>query len=181
MYSKFYNNVKTFLLMSLLTVLILWIGSMIGGQRGLMMAFILAAGMNFVGPEDYRVAREDYRRHMEMIGFLAKDAAVALHAGELWLGIVPPEDLTFHIRQAVEVAGARRIGHGVALAYERRSNELLDTMRRKPVATLSSAVSQSVRTSAPFSRTNGCRSRVPSPSVSPSAAPLEQSLPKFAG
>ena len=92
------------------------------------------AGLNFVGPEDYRIAREDYSRHMEMIGFLAKDVAVALHAGELWIGFVPPEDLTFHIRQAVEVAGARRIGHGVALAYERRSNELLDAMRRKPVA-----------------------------------------------
>src|SRR5436190_13001521 len=49
MYSKFYNNVKTFLLMSLLTVLILWIGSLIGGQRGLVMAFFLAAGTNFVG------------------------------------------------------------------------------------------------------------------------------------
>ncbi len=91
-------------------------------------------GLNFVGPEDYRVARQDYRRHMETIGFLAKDVPVALHAGELWIGIVPPEDLSFHIRQAVEVAGARRIGHGVALSFERRSNELLDAMRRKPVA-----------------------------------------------
>jgi len=92
------------------------------------------AGLNFVGPEDYRIAREDYARHMGMIGFLAKDVPVALHAGELWIGLVPPEDLTFHIRQAVEIAGARRIGHGVALGYERRSNELLDVMRRKPVA-----------------------------------------------
>jgi len=91
-------------------------------------------GLNFVGPEDYRIAREDYSRHMEMIGFLAKDVPVALHAGELWLGLVPREDLTFHIRQAVEVAGARRIGHGVALSYERRSIELLEAMRKKPVA-----------------------------------------------
>ena len=64
-----------------------------------------------------------------MIGFLAKDVPVALHAGELWIGLVPPDDLTFHIREAVEVAGARRIGHGVALAYERRSEQLLDEMR----------------------------------------------------
>jgi adenosine deaminase len=92
------------------------------------------AGLNFVGPEDYRVAREDYSRHMAMIGFLAKEVPVALHAGELWIGLVPPQDLTFHITEAVEIAGARRIGHGVALAYERRSNELLETMRRKPVA-----------------------------------------------
>ena len=56
---------------------------------------------------------------MRIIGFLAKDVPKALHAGELWLGLVPPEDLTFHIRQAVEIAGARRIGHGTALGFER--------------------------------------------------------------
>jgi adenosine deaminase len=97
-------------------------------------------GLNFVGPEDYRVARADYSRHMQMIGFLAgksatqTDVPVALHAGELWLGLVPRQDLTFHIREAVEIAGARRIGHGVALAYERRSAELLEAMRDKRVA-----------------------------------------------
>jgi adenosine deaminase len=92
------------------------------------------AGLNFVGPEDYRVAREGYRAHMKTIGFLASDVPVALHAGELWLGLAPPDDLTFHIREAVEVAGARRIGHGVSLAFEQRSEELLATMRKKPVA-----------------------------------------------
>ena len=97
-------------------------------------------GLNFVGPEDYRVARSDYREHMKAIGFLTKktetagDVPVALHAGELWLGLVPPDDLTFHIRDAVETAGAKRIGHGVALAYERRSDELLAAMRKRNVA-----------------------------------------------
>ena len=33
------------------------------------------AGLNFVGPEDYRVARTDYRDHMKTIGFLTKDAS----------------------------------------------------------------------------------------------------------
>jgi len=93
----------------------------------------LVAGLNFVGPEDYRVAREDYRAHMRMIGFLAADVPVALHAGELWLGLVPPRDLTFHIREAVEIAGARRIGHGVTLAFE-GSDALLAEMRRKSIA-----------------------------------------------
>jgi len=92
------------------------------------------AGLNFVGPEDYRVARADYRRHMAMIGFLAKDVSVALHAGELWGGLVPPEDMTFHIRGAVETAGAKRIGHGVALAYEGMSQQLLGEMGRRKVA-----------------------------------------------
>src|SRR5947207_10790888 len=77
---------------------------------------------------------------MEAIGFLPRktDAAaagpVALHAGELWLGLVPPDDRTFHIRAAVETAGAKRIGHGVALAYERRSEQLLAEMSKRKVA-----------------------------------------------
>lgn len=90
-------------------------------------------GLNVVGPEDYLVARRDYTRHMEIIRFLAKDVPVALHAGELWLGLVPPADLTFHIRQAVEIAGARRIGHGVTLAFERDAQGVLAQMRARPV------------------------------------------------
>jgi adenosine deaminase len=91
-------------------------------------------GLNFVGPEDYRVARRDYAAHMRMVGFLAGDVPVALHAGELWIGLVPPEDLLSHIRQAVETARARRIGHGVALAFERDMDGLLAEMRRRDVA-----------------------------------------------
>lgn len=48
MMSKFYNNVKTALLLGLLTALILWIGSF-WGPRGLYTALIFAAVMNFVG------------------------------------------------------------------------------------------------------------------------------------
>ena len=59
---------------------------------------------------------------------------VALHAGELWLGLVPPPDLAFHIREAIEIAGARRIGHGVAVAFERDMEGLLAEMRARPVA-----------------------------------------------
>ena len=94
----------------------------------------LVVALNYVQPEDYLVARRDYTRHMEIIRFLAKDVPVALHAGELWLGLVPPEDLTFHIRQAVEIAGACRIGHGVALTFERDMQSLLAEMRKRSVA-----------------------------------------------
>jgi adenosine deaminase len=52
----------------------------------------------------------------------------------LWGGLVPPEDLTFHIRDAVETAGAKRIGHGVAVIYERTSDQLLGEMRKRKVA-----------------------------------------------
>jgi adenosine deaminase len=88
---------------------------------------------NFVSPEDYQIARQDYSEQMRMIGFLAQDVPVALHAGELWLGLVPPEDLTFHIRAAVEVGGARRIGHGTAIAFERDMDSLLAELRSRPV------------------------------------------------
>jgi hypothetical protein len=38
--------------------------------------------LNLVQPEDGRVARTDYGAHMRMIGALAHDVPVALHAGE---------------------------------------------------------------------------------------------------
>ncbi len=41
------NTLKTAFLMALLTVLLVFLGNAIGGQSGAMMAFILAAGMNF--------------------------------------------------------------------------------------------------------------------------------------
>jgi adenosine deaminase len=89
--------------------------------------------LNFVQPEDNLIARRDYTRHMQIIAFLANDVPVALHAGELWLGLVPPSDLTFHIRQAVEIAHARRIGHGVSLAFEHDMAGLLAEMRARQV------------------------------------------------
>ncbi len=94
----------------------------------------VVAALNFVAPEDNQVALRDYAEQMRMVRFLAGDVPVTLHAGELWGGLVPAEDLGFHIRQAVEVAGARRIGHAVALAYENDPEGLLDEMRRRQVA-----------------------------------------------
>ena len=89
--------------------------------------------LNLVQSEDNLIARRDYTRHMQIVAFLAKDVPVALHAGELWLGYVPPPDLAFHIRQAVEIARARRIGHGVDLAFEHDMVGLLAEMRARPV------------------------------------------------
>ena len=47
---------------------------------------------------------------------------LSLHAGELTLGLVPPEDLRDHIALAIE-AGARRIGHGTGIAFEDRAED----------------------------------------------------------
>ena len=48
MMSKFYNNMKTFVLLSLLSVLILWIGSF-WGTGGVVVALVFAVITNFVG------------------------------------------------------------------------------------------------------------------------------------
>lgn len=93
-------------------------------------------GLNLVQPEDDRVAMEDYSLHMRIIGFLGElypDVAVTLHAGELAPGLVPPEGLRFHVREAVGVAGARRIGHGVDILYEEDPDALLRLMAQRRV------------------------------------------------
>lgn len=41
------NNLRTFILMTLLTVFFIWIGGQIGGQQGLILAFVMAAVINF--------------------------------------------------------------------------------------------------------------------------------------
>src|SRR5690606_9778653 len=73
---------------------------------------------------------------MRMIAHLRRahpEVPVTLHAGELSAGMVPPEDLRFHIREAVEVAGARRIGHGVDIMHEEDAIGLLEEMARREV------------------------------------------------
>jgi adenosine deaminase len=94
-------------------------------------------GINFVAPEDDHVTLRDYRAQMAMVGFASgemPDVPIALHAGELTLGLVPPEDLRFHIRDAVTVAGADRIGHGVDLMYEDDPYGLMAEMAARDVA-----------------------------------------------
>lgn len=93
-------------------------------------------GINLVAPEDHPVALRDYTLQMEMLQFLKKqspEVKVSLHAGELALGLVPPENMTFHIRQAVELAQASRIGHGVAILHEQNPFELMAEMARRGV------------------------------------------------
>lgn len=94
-------------------------------------------GVNIVGPENRPVAMRDYGLHMRMFAFLKQkfpNVKLSLHAGELTLGMVPPEGLQSHIRDAIEIAGANRIGHGVDVAHERDSTGLLRLMRERKVA-----------------------------------------------
>ena len=95
-------------------------------------------GLNFVAPEDHPITLRDYRWQMEMIGELAghfpaaKDG-ITLHAGELDLGLVPPEHLGWHIRAALDLAGARRIGHGTDIFYDPQATQLMQRMAEQGI------------------------------------------------
>jgi adenosine deaminase/adenosine deaminase CECR1 len=94
----------------------------------------LIVGVNIVAPEDHPVAMKDYALHMEFFRFFRNQypaVKCALHAGELALGLVKPEDISGHIETAVEIAGANRIGHGVGIPYERL--DLLEIMADKGI------------------------------------------------
>ncbi|MGA6988541.1 MAG: adenosine deaminase [Terriglobales bacterium] len=93
-------------------------------------------GFNLVMPEDYYVPMHDFDLHMRIIEALRKFypvTHVSLHAGELAMGLVPPEGLRFHIRESIERAGAERIGHGVDVMSEDDPVGLLQEMAKKNV------------------------------------------------
>ena len=93
-------------------------------------------GVNYVQPEDDRVAMLDYALHMRMLAFLHgvyPRTHISLHAGELAAGMVSPDGLCCHIRDAIEVAHAERIGHGVDVLQENRPYDLLKEMAAKHV------------------------------------------------
>jgi hypothetical protein len=105
--------------------------------------FMLAAtdprvvGVNLVQPEDGLISMRDYSLHMHMLEYakrLYPKVHVTLHAGELALGLVPPEGLRFHIREAIEVGRAERIGHGTSIMYEHDAAGLLALMKRQHIA-----------------------------------------------
>ena len=93
-------------------------------------------GINFVQPEDGFLSMRDYTLHMKMLDYLHSvypQVKISLHAGELAPGLVPPEGLRFHIREAVELGHAERIGHGVDVMYEDNAQGLLKELAGKHV------------------------------------------------
>jgi adenosine deaminase len=88
-------------------------------------------GLNFVQPEDAYMAMSEYHRQMLMLDYLHSvypSVHISLHAGEIAPGLVPPEGLRFHIREAVDLGHAERIGHGVDIMYENEPKALLKEM-----------------------------------------------------
>jgi adenosine deaminase len=93
-------------------------------------------GINFVMPEDGYISMRDYSLQMKMLQYLHSAyprVHISLHAGELALGLTPPEGMRFHVRQAVELGHAERIGHGVDIMYEDDAPSLLKEMADKHV------------------------------------------------
>lgn len=92
--------------------------------------------LNLVAPEDGAVALRDYGLHMRMLDYLRglyQRGHITLHAGELTPALVAPEHLRSHIRDAVVVGHAERIGHGVDVLGEDRAPELLRLMAERHV------------------------------------------------
>ena len=97
----------------------------------------LIVGVNIVAPEDDPVSMHDYWLHMQMFAYCHQkysSVKYSMHAGEITEGYVQPEALTNHISEAVYVAGAQRIGHGVDVFYEKNNYKLLNYMSKKNIA-----------------------------------------------
>jgi adenosine deaminase len=93
-------------------------------------------GLNLVMPEDWYVPTRDFDLHMKMLDYLHPlypQVHISLHAGELAIGLVPPEELKFHIRKSIEVGHAERIGHGVDIINEGDPRQLLGEMAARKV------------------------------------------------
>ena len=93
-------------------------------------------GLNLVMPEDWYVPMRDFELHMKMLDYLHgvyPNVHISLHAGELAMGLVPPEGLRFHIRESVEKGHAERIGHGVDVMNETDPLGLLREMAQRNV------------------------------------------------
>jgi adenosine deaminase len=95
-------------------------------------------GINFVQPEDSYMSMSEYHRQMLMLDYLHgvyPKVHISLHAGELAPGLVPPDGLRFHVREAIDLGHAERIGHGVSVMYENEPQALLKEMASRHIMT----------------------------------------------
>eukprot|EP00286_Rhodomonas_abbreviata_P026855 CAMPEP_0181293160 /NCGR_PEP_ID=MMETSP1101-20121128/2912_1 /TAXON_ID=46948 /ORGANISM="Rhodomonas abbreviata, Strain Caron Lab Isolate" /LENGTH=617 /DNA_ID=CAMNT_0023397719 /DNA_START=309 /DNA_END=2162 /DNA_ORIENTATION=- len=93
-------------------------------------------GVNLVQQENSGNGLRDYDLHMRMLIFLKEqfpDVPVSLHAGELGPNSENAQQSREHIRKAITIGGAKRIGHGVNIHADPRPNELLELMASKNI------------------------------------------------
>ena len=109
--------------------------------------FMLAAadprvvGVELVQAEDDPKSLRNYHDQMVGIGWIVQDTAahgqhtpISLHAGELTPAFASSTDLSFHVHEAVEIAGAQRIGHATDVLGEKDSSSLVQEMAAKHIA-----------------------------------------------
>ena len=90
------------------------------------------AALNIVAPEDLPTSRWQFDAHMSILDYLWRELGeppITLHAGELSLRESPVEPMQDRIRRSIVEGHARRIGHGVSVAWERDVIGLLEYMR----------------------------------------------------
>ena len=88
-------------------------------------------GVNLVQPEDGLISLRDYHKQMLIFDYLHTiypNVNIALHAGELAAQDVVPEELGYHIHEALFTGHAQRIGHGSDIAYENDADKTLKYM-----------------------------------------------------
>jgi adenosine deaminase len=99
---------------------------------------------NLSSPEDDTTSLANYDLHMAMLDYLhgyytvtnKSPLHVTLHAGELTPKFLPQgyaNAITFHVRKAVEVGHAERIGHGLDVMSETDPDGLLEELAQKDV------------------------------------------------
>ncbi len=96
----------------------------------------LIVGINLVQAEDGLLSLKNYSQQMKMLQWLKSQypsVHIALHAGEQTIENVRPSDLRFHIREALFIGGAERIGHGVDIAHENDAHALVRHMAKNRI------------------------------------------------
>ncbi len=92
--------------------------------------------LNMVQPEDATRSRERFADQMRILDFLSGklgNPPISLHAGELVLRESPVEPMRDRISRSVTQGQARRIGHGISIAWEDDVVGTLEMLRRREV------------------------------------------------
>jgi adenosine deaminase len=94
--------------------------------------------INPVQPQEDYIPLKDFELQLRMFEYfhrLYPNVHLSMHAGELFTGVAPPENMydTAHIRDSIEIDHAERIGHGLDVLYERDPQGLLAEMASKHI------------------------------------------------
>lgn len=92
--------------------------------------------LNMVQAEDDPRSRWNFTQQMKALDFLwplMDEPRISLHAAELALAGSPVEAMRQRMRMSIDIGHAKRIGHGVAVAWSDNPVKLLDDMRARGI------------------------------------------------